>query len=47
MTNILQLVVRHFVQLLSENVHQHNGITKETIKLDGVYDDKGNLQIKN
>ena len=36
-----------FVQLLSENVHQYNGITKETIKLDGVYDDKGKLsQIK-
>ena len=30
-----------FVQLLSNNVHQYNGITKETIKLDGVYDDKG------
>lgn len=30
-----------FVQLLSKNVHQYNGITKETIKLDGVYDDKG------
>ena len=30
-----------FVQLLSTNVHQYNGITKETIKLDGVYDDKG------
>ena len=31
-----------FVQLLSENVQsQYNGITKETIKLDGVYDDKG------
>tara|TARA_B100000989_G_scaffold74587_2_gene52688 strand:- start:61980 stop:62987 length:1008 start_codon:yes stop_codon:yes gene_type:complete len=30
-----------FVQLLTDKVHQYNGITKETIRLDGVYDDKG------
>jgi len=30
-----------FVQLLASNVHQYNGITKETIRLDGVYDDAG------
>lgn len=30
-----------FVQLLSPTVHQYNGITKETIRIDGVYDDAG------
>lgn len=30
-----------FVQLLTPTVHQYNGITKETIRLDGVYDDQG------
>lgn len=30
-----------FVQLLTPTVHQYNGITKETIRLDGVFDDAG------
>ena len=30
-----------FVQLLTPTVHQYNGITKETIRLNGVFDDTG------
>ena len=30
-----------FVQLLTPSVHQYNGITKETIRIDGVFDDAG------
>ena len=30
-----------FVQLLTPTVHQYNGITKETIRLNGVFDDSG------
>lgn len=31
-----------FAQLISSNVHQYNGVTGVTIKLDGYYDEKGN-----
>lgn len=30
-----------FVQLISENVHQYNGVAGQLIKLDGYYDDRG------
>lgn len=30
-----------FVQLISENVHQYNGLAGHLIKLDGYYDDRG------
>ncbi len=34
-----------FAQLISENVHQYNGVSNQLIKLDGYYDDKGRLII--
>ena len=34
-----------FAQLISENVHQYNGVANQLIKLDGYYDDKGRLVI--
>lgn len=30
-----------FVQLISENVHQYNGVASQLIKLDGYYNDRG------
>ena len=30
-----------FVQLISDNVHQYNGVAGQLIKLDGYYDDRG------
>lgn len=32
-----------YLQLISENVHQYNGVTNELIKLTGYYNDKGAL----
>ncbi len=34
-----------FAQLISENVHQYNGVSNQLIKLDGYYDDKNRLII--
>lgn len=34
-----------FAQLISENVHQYNGVANQLIKLDGYYDDKNRLVI--
>lgn len=34
-----------FIQLISENVHQYNGVANQLIKLDGYYDDKNRLVI--
>jgi 5'-3' exonuclease len=32
-----------FLQLITENVHQYNGMTNQVIKLDGYYDDRDRL----
>lgn len=34
-----------FVQLISENVHQYNGVANQLIKLDGYFDEKGRMVV--